>query len=137
MSGPFVVNTDEMGTTKTVARAPGTVPADLPPVMSLVIQGFEERRKFGMAKYGVELTGFDNNDPLREAIQEAQDLVVYLHQMLYERNLGNPLYIAPWYLIARMVADHTGRVESPEVWDEAQTWLEATVPASIRGPLGI
>ena len=55
-------------------------------ITPLVIADLEERRRFGTAKYGEELTAFNERDALQDAYQEALDLVVYLRQAIEERD---------------------------------------------------
>lgn len=73
------------GNTVTTSRETDDAP-DLPVVMDLVREDLAEREAQGLKKYGVVLKPFDGNDPLREAYQEALDLVVYLRQALYEKH---------------------------------------------------
>jgi len=44
-----------------------------------------ERRQYGIAKYGRELETNNGRDSLKDAWEEAVDLVVYLTQMRLER----------------------------------------------------
>lgn len=53
----------------------------------LVIRDMEERRKFGIQKYGRPLQSRNGRDPLVDAYQEALDLCVYLRQAIEERSL--------------------------------------------------
>ena len=57
-------------------------------ITPLVMADLEERREFGKAKYGEELTAFNGRDPLQDAYQEALDLTVYLRQAIEERDQG-------------------------------------------------
>ncbi len=59
-------------------------------ITPLVIDDLEERRRFGTAKYGEELTAFNGRDALQDAYQEALDLTVYLRQAIeeYDQNLA-------------------------------------------------
>lgn len=56
-----------------------------PYVWDLVTADIEERDKIGALKYGTRLQAHNGRDVLRDAYQEALDLVVYLRQALYER----------------------------------------------------
>lgn len=60
------------------------------PVWELVLQDMRLRDAMGREKYGVPLQPFNNRDALWDAYQEALDLVVYLRQVIYERDLTNP-----------------------------------------------
>ena len=58
---------------------------DFPPIWALVVQDMEDRDKFGEQRYGVRLQPFNGRNSLRDAYQEALDLVVYLRQAIYEQ----------------------------------------------------
>ena len=55
-----------------------------PPVWDLVLKDIEQREEMGIKKYGSRLRPFNNRNSLRDAYQEALDLVVYLRQKIYE-----------------------------------------------------
>lgn len=55
-------------------------------VWLLVIAEMEERRQFGLKKYGQPVRAFNGRDPLVDAYQEALDLCVYLRQAIAERD---------------------------------------------------
>lgn len=55
-----------------------------PAVWDLVIADIEERDRMGAKKYGTRLQPHNGRSPLRDAYQEALDLVVYLRQAIYE-----------------------------------------------------
>ena len=57
-----------------------------PAVWDLVIADMRERDEFGYSKYGVRLQPNNGRDALLDAYQEAQDLVVYLRQAIFERD---------------------------------------------------
>jgi hypothetical protein len=52
----------------------------------LVISDIKDRSEFGLAKYGTYLKSFNGRDALLDAYQEALDLVMYLRQLIEERN---------------------------------------------------
>jgi hypothetical protein len=54
------------------------------PFSNKVIADLEERRRFGLEKYGTVLQSFNGRDALVDAYQEALDLLVYLKQELEE-----------------------------------------------------
>jgi hypothetical protein len=58
----------------------------------LVLADIAERDLIGQVKYNVRLQGFNGRDVLKDAYQEALDLVVYLRQAIYERD--NPQVLA-------------------------------------------
>lgn len=55
------------------------------PVWPLVIADMQERDRIGTAKYGTPLRVHNGRDALLDAYQEALDLVVYLRQVIEER----------------------------------------------------
>ncbi len=75
------------------AKQPGTVeqpapiPNDLPAVWDLVIADMQARDALGLKRYGTRLQPHNGRDALLDAYQEAQDLVVYLRQEMYERRV--------------------------------------------------
>lgn len=59
---------------------------DNPCIWDLVKKDMQERDKLGMQKYGTRLQGFNGRDTIKDAYQEALDLVVYLRQAIFERD---------------------------------------------------
>lgn len=57
-------------------------------VVDLVIADMQERREFGIRKYGGELMTHNRRDPLMDAYQEALDLALYLRQAIAERKMN-------------------------------------------------
>lgn len=57
-----------------------------PNIWDLVINDMQERDAIGTKRYGVHLQPHNGRDALKDAYQEALDLVVYLRQALYERD---------------------------------------------------
>ncbi len=57
-----------------------------PAVWNLVLKDMRARNEMGKRKYGTPLQPFNGRDPLIDAYQEALDLVVYLRQLIYERD---------------------------------------------------
>lgn len=55
-------------------------------VTDVVIADIHERRQYGITKYGTELQAGNGRDALTDAYQEALDLVMYLRQLLLERD---------------------------------------------------
>jgi hypothetical protein len=68
---------------------PQPVKNNLPAVWDLVMADIQECDAIGEKKYGVRLQPFNGRDVLKDAYQEALDLVVYLRQAIYERD-NNP-----------------------------------------------
>ncbi len=65
---------------------PAPTPNDHPPLWPLVIADMEARDAFGRRKYGVPLQPHNGRDYLRDALDEALDLVAYLRGLIYERD---------------------------------------------------
>lgn len=63
---------------------PNPTANDQPHVWDLVMADMKERDQFGAERYGVHLQPFNGRSSLRDAYQEALDLVVYLRQKIYE-----------------------------------------------------
>lgn len=59
---------------------------DLPFIQNLVQADIEKRKEYGLNKYGTLLQPFNGRDALMDAYQEALDLVVYLRQVMFERD---------------------------------------------------
>ena len=59
--------------------------SDGPPIVDLVVQDLEERKRVGIERYGMPLRAHNGRDALVDAYQEALDLTVYLRQTLQER----------------------------------------------------
>jgi len=57
-----------------------------PEVYSLIEEDLNTRYKIGLQRYGKALQPFNNRDALRDAYEEAIDLVFYLRQAIYERD---------------------------------------------------
>jgi len=57
-----------------------------PEVWWLVQKDMLKRNSFGIDKYGMPLQPNNGRDALKDAYEEALDLVVYLRQALYERD---------------------------------------------------
>lgn len=55
-------------------------------ILPLVIDDLKARIEYGTKKYGEPLKAFNTRDALMDAYQEALDLVVYLKQVIEERN---------------------------------------------------
>lgn len=64
---------------------PDPVKNDFPAVWDLVLADIKERDSVGEKKYGTRLQPFNGRISLKDAYQEALDLVVYLRQAIYEQ----------------------------------------------------
>lgn len=69
---------------------PDPIPNDHPSAHDLLIAEVGRRKAFGIAKYGVTLQPWNGRDPLKDALDEAIDLCVYLVTAIEERDAG------PW-----------------------------------------
>jgi len=67
-------------------KQPRSVPNNNPYVWDLVFTDMHERDLLGEKKHGTRLQPNNGRDVLKDAYQEALDLVVYLRQALYERD---------------------------------------------------
>lgn len=65
---------------------PDPVPNDERPIIELVMADFLARAETGKIKYGVFLQAHNGRDALMDAYQEGIDLVMYLRQVLKERD---------------------------------------------------
>jgi hypothetical protein len=68
------------------AEQPAPVSNRFPAVWDLVMSEFMERDALGLRRYGVRLQPHNGRDMLRDALEEAMDLVVYLRGAIYERD---------------------------------------------------
>lgn len=68
----------------------------------LVREDMESRHQYGLKKYGEEMQPFDGNDMLREAYQEAIDMVVYWRQLILERDHSTDPNV--WQLVRSLLA---------------------------------
>jgi len=57
-------------------------------IWHLVVLDMLDRRHKGIVKYGVPLQAFNGRDAIIDAYQEALDLVVYLRQVIEEKERG-------------------------------------------------
>lgn len=55
-------------------------------VLSAVLEDFKDRAEAGKLRYGTYLETHNGRDALKDALDEAMDLVMYLKQMLMERD---------------------------------------------------
>lgn len=58
----------------------------LPCIQDLAVADIEARKALGIKRYGTVLQPHNGRDALRDAYEEAVDLVIYLRQVLYERD---------------------------------------------------
>jgi len=57
-----------------------------PIIQALVIEDIEKRLQVGIERYGTGLQAYNGRDALRDAYEEALDLVMYLRQLIEERD---------------------------------------------------
>ena len=67
------------------AQPPPIPRSDLPSMHDLVIADFQERKSFGLRKYGTILTAHNGRDPIKDLYEELMDALVYLRQIMAER----------------------------------------------------
>lgn len=65
---------------------PPPIPNTSTPIVDLVMQDMQERKRLGIQRYGVALQANNGRDALRDAYEEALDLAIYLRQAMEERN---------------------------------------------------
>ena len=65
---------------------PNPIKNNHPAVWDLVLKDMAERDAIGEQKYGTRLQPHNGRDALKDAYQEALDLIVYLRQAIYERD---------------------------------------------------
>lgn len=54
-------------------------------IVDLVVADMAERKRLGIERYGTPLQAHNGRDALRDAYEEAMDLVMYLRQAIEER----------------------------------------------------
>lgn len=64
---------------------PPPQPNNSTPIVDLVIEDLQERKRLGTERYGTPLQAHNGRKPLVDAYQEALDLVAYLRQEIEER----------------------------------------------------
>jgi hypothetical protein len=68
-----------------MSEQPAPTPNDLPAVWDLVIEDMRQRDALGLSRYGTRLQPHNGRDGLRDAFEEALDMVAYLRQEIEER----------------------------------------------------
>ena len=67
-------------------KQPKPVKNKYPATWDLVKKDIDKRDEFGKKKYGVRLQPFNKRDTLRDIFEELLDAVVYIRNLLYERD---------------------------------------------------
>jgi hypothetical protein len=57
-----------------------------PIVQDLVRRDIDARKQVGIERYGTPLQPFNGRDPLRDLYEELLDAVMYIRQVMYERD---------------------------------------------------
>lgn len=70
-------------------QQPQPIPNNSTPIVDLLIEELQQRKQLGIQRYGVPLQAHNGRDALRDALDEALDLVVYLKQAIVERDSEN------------------------------------------------
>jgi hypothetical protein len=68
------------------AEQPAPRPNEHPAMRPLLIAEMEQRDRIGLERYGTRLQPHNGRDFLRDALDEALDLAVYLRGLMYERD---------------------------------------------------
>jgi hypothetical protein len=87
----------EAGATAALAPEPAPVKNSRPFIQDLVIfdvnlkiaEDIEERKQFGLKKYGTALQAFNGRNPIVDAYQEVLDGIIYLKQAAEEARESN------------------------------------------------
>jgi hypothetical protein len=78
----------------TLRQRPGDqplpVPNDASDVQSMVIEDIRKRMELGRERYGTLLQPHNGRDAMRDLYEELLDAVVYLRQVLFERDNPRP-----------------------------------------------
>lgn len=69
---------------ETPREQPPPTPSSGPCIQDLVIEDIRERTRLGIERYGTVLRPHNGRDALRDAYEEAMDLVIYLRQVIAE-----------------------------------------------------
>jgi hypothetical protein len=67
-------------------KQPKAIKNSEPYIWDLVAEDMRERDLLGEKKHGTRLQPYNGRDVLKDAYQEALDLVAYLRQAIYERD---------------------------------------------------
>lgn len=57
-----------------------------PAIVDLVVEDLKKRKALGIKRYGTFLQAHNGRDALQDVFEEALDMVIYLRQVLEERN---------------------------------------------------
>lgn len=87
---------------------PAPTPNNRPAIWDLVIADMKARDKLGRKRYGTPLQAFNGRDGLWDAMEEAMDLVVYLRQVITEREANEHLEV------------HQFRAARDEAWRDGE-----------------
>lgn len=60
-----------------------------PFIQDLVIEDIEKRRQLGIQRYGTALQPFNGRNVLQDIYEEGMDFIMYLRQLLYEKENSN------------------------------------------------
>ena len=101
---------------------------ELPRIHDLVASELRGRMELGIRRYGTPLQPFNGRKSLRDAYEEAGDLLVYLRTALWELENGEPPdYV--WALVDAIVLDQPLDFRGADVPEAIQARLAAAVDA--------
>lgn len=69
-----------------ITEQPDPIHNNSKPIVDLVMEDMQTRKKIGIERYGVPLQANNGRDALRDAYEEALDLAIYLRQAIEERS---------------------------------------------------
>jgi len=64
---------------------PDPIKNNNPAIVDLVVEDLKKRKELGLERYGVALQAHNGRNAILDAYEEAQDLVIYLKQVLEEQ----------------------------------------------------
>jgi hypothetical protein len=88
---------DEMD--ESFSGQPVPVKTDGPSMHDLVVEDMRARKEFGVRKYGTLLQAHNGRDALRDAYDEVLDLIVYLRQVIEERDTAIGTIVYEWDIV--------------------------------------
>jgi hypothetical protein len=103
------------------------IPNDKPSIQALVREDLEQREQVGIGRYGTALQPNNGRDALRDAYEEALDLVCYLRQVIEERRLQAERNEER---LAVLVGQHCKSCPAEVIWAETEQGRATLVDAA-------